>query len=109
MDQIVQSVKEPSADHLNIYIGLAIAMSFLGYFLYVSLGLGKPKLCKEQLFLSDVVDSSSKAVDKEDAFHKKLDQNGPYAREPTGILTRESILKLRTLINEKAYLEYRPR
>lgn len=89
------SVKEPSVDHINIYIGMTIAFAFLGFLIYTTLGIGKPKLYKEQLLLSDVLDTSSAAVDKDSAFHKKLDQSGPYAREPSGVLTRESIIKLR--------------
>ena len=67
------SVKEPSTDQLNIYIGLTIAMAFLGYFLYISLGLGKQKLSKEQLLLNDVIDSSASTTDQDFAFNKKLD------------------------------------
>jgi len=48
-------------------------------------------------------------VNKDAAFHKKLDQQGPYAREPTGILTKDSTIKLRHLITEKAYHEFRER
>lgn len=73
LNSIMQAVKEPSADHLYIYIGMVIAMAFLGFFVYRALGVGKPKLHKEQLLLSDVVDSSITAVDKDAAFHKKLD------------------------------------
>lgn len=38
-----------------------------------------------------------------------LDQAGPYAREPTGILTKESVLKLRRAISEKAYQDFKDR
>jgi hypothetical protein len=105
----VLAIKEPSADHLVLYIGMAIAMSFLGYFIYSALGGGKPKLFEKQLLLSDVVDTSSASVDKDSAFHKKLDQRGPYAREPTGILTRDSTIKLREQITEKSYLDFKDR
>lgn len=101
------SIQEPSADHMYIYIGIAIAMSFLGYFLYSALGMGKPKFHSEQLLLSDVVDTSASAVDKDSAFHKLLDQKGPYAREPSGILDRDSTLKLRQLITERAFLDFK--
>lgn len=84
-------------------------MAFLGYFLYTVFGSDKPKLHKEQLHLSDLVDATSESVNKDSAFHKKLDQEGPYAREPSGILTIESILKLRRAISEKAYLEFKER
>ena len=109
MDQIVVSVQQPSADHLNIYIGLILAMAFLGYFLYTAIGTDKPKTIKEQLYLSDLVDTTSESVNKDSAFHKKLDQEGPYAREPSGILTKESLLKLRRAISEKAYFEFKER
>lgn len=109
MDQIVVSVQQPSADHLNIYIGLILAMAFLGYFLYTTFGSDKPKTIKEQLYLSDLVDTTSESVNKDSAFHKKLDQEGPYAREPSGILTKESLLKLRRAISEKAYFEFKER
>lgn len=109
LDQLVLAIKEPSADHLVLYIGIAIAMSFLGYFIYSALGGGKPKLYKDQILLSDFVDTSSGTVDKVAAFHKKLDQRGPYAREPTGILTRDSTIKLREEITEKAYLDFKDR
>jgi hypothetical protein len=46
LDQLVLAIKEPSADHLVLYIGIAIALSFLGYFIYSVLGGGKPKLYK---------------------------------------------------------------
>lgn len=103
------SVQQPSADHLNIYIGLILAMAFLGYFLYTTFGSDKPKTIKEQLYLSDLVDTTSESVNKDSAFHKKLDQEGPYAREPSGILTKESLLKLRRAISEKAYFEFKER
>jgi hypothetical protein len=109
LDQIVVSVQQPSADHLNIYIGLILAMAFLGYFLYTTFGSDKPKTIKEQLYLSDLVDTTSESVNKDSAFHKKLDQEGPYAREPSGILTKESLLKLRRAISEKAYFEFKER
>ena len=109
MDQIVVSVQQPSADHLNIYIGLILAMAFLGYFLYTTFGSDKPKTIKEQLYLSDLVDTTSESVNKDSAFHKKLDQEGPYAREPSGLLTKESLLKLRRAISEKAYFEFKER
>lgn len=109
LDQLVIAIKEPSADHLVLYIGIAIALSFFGYFIYSVLGGGKPKLHKQQLYLSDVVDTSSATVDKDAAFHKKLDQQGPYAREPTGVLTRDSTIKLREAITEKSYLDFKER
>lgn len=102
-------MQQPSADHLNIYIGLLLAMAFLGYFLYTAFGSDKPKLHKEQLHLSDLVDTTTDSVNKDSAFHKKLDQAGPYAREPTGILTKESVLKLRRAISEKAYCDFKDR
>lgn len=40
-------MQQPSADHLNIYIGLLLAMAFLGYFLFTAFGSDKPKLHKE--------------------------------------------------------------
>jgi hypothetical protein len=46
LDQLVIAIKEPSADHLVLYIGIAIALSFFGYFIYSVLGGGKPKLHK---------------------------------------------------------------
>lgn len=67
------AVKEPHADHLNIYLGMFFAMAFLGYFLY-TLFSGKEKFHSNQLLASDLVDSSADSVNKDAAFHKSLDQ-----------------------------------
>ena len=42
MDRIMLSVKEPSSEHLNIYIGMFFAMAFLGYFFFTMFS-GKEK------------------------------------------------------------------
>ena len=55
------------------------------------------------------MDTSSASVDKDSTFQKKLDQRGPYAREPTGILSRDSTIKLREQITEKSYLDFKDR
>jgi hypothetical protein len=38
-----------------------------------------------------------------------LDQAGPYARDANGTLTKDSTLKLRRLITERAHLDFRNR
>ena len=85
-------------DHLNIYIGLLLAISFIGYFLFTAFGSGKPKYHTEQFRVSDLVDTTTDSVHKDSSFHKKLDQEGPFAREPTGILTKDALIKLRRAI-----------
>jgi hypothetical protein len=97
---------------MTVYIGMAIVLAFIGFFLYQALGLGKPKLHSQQLLLSDLDTSAStsrSAVEKDAEFHKKLDKAGPYAREPSGLLVQEATLKLRRVINEHAYLMFRER
>ena len=96
-------------DHLNIYIGLLLAISFIGYFLFTAFGSGKPKYHTEQFRVSDLVDTTTDSVHKDSSFHKKLDQEGPFAREPTGILTKDALIKLRRVISEKAYLDFKER
>jgi hypothetical protein len=108
LDRILLSVQEPSADHLTTYFGLFLAMAFIGYFIY-STFLDKPKLHSEQLLLGDLVDASADSVHKDAAFHKQLDQAGPFAREPTGILTAEATLKLKRVITEKGFKDFMDR
>lgn len=102
------SVKEPSADHLNIYIGMLFVAAFMGYFIY-NMVTSKPKLHNEQLLLSDVLDNTANAPKKMAAFHKSLDENGPFPIEPTEILSAENYVKLRRLISEQSYIEFRDR
>jgi hypothetical protein len=96
-------------DHINIYIGLLFAISFIGYFLFTAFGSDKPPLHPKQLRVSDLVDTTTDSVQKDSSFHKKLDQEGPFAREPTGILTKDALIKLRRAISEKAYLDFKER
>lgn len=103
------AVKEPSADHLNLYIGILFALAFIGYFLYSNFISNQPKLFKEQLLLSDMVDTSEKSVSKDAAFHKQLDQAGPFMPGPSGILDKDTMIKLRTIIAEKAYSDFKDR
>lgn len=103
------AVQQPSADHLNIYIGLVFAIAFVGYFLYSQFASKQPNMYKEQLFLSDMVDTSESSVNKDAAFHKQLDQLGAMAREISGVLTKESFAKLRAAITEKTYVEFKDR
>ena len=37
LDRLMAAVKEPSASHINIYVGMAFALAFIGYFLYNNL------------------------------------------------------------------------
>ena len=109
---LMKSIQEPSADYMTVYIGMAIVLAFIGFFLYQALGLGKPKMHSQQLLLSDLDSTNQRSatqVEKDTAFKKKIDQNGPYAREPTGLLTEEATLKLRRQINEYAYLNFQKR
>ena len=101
----MKALTQPSADHLNLYIGMLFALAFIGYFLYTTFG-GKPKLHAEQLLLSDVVEETSKGPNE---FHKLLDQSGPYAREADGLLTQEALLKLKKCITMKAVGQFKAR
>jgi hypothetical protein len=92
---------------LHIYIGLLLAVAFLGYFISTAFS-GKPQINKEQLWLSDVADDKS-VSNKDAAFHKKLDVMGPYPREPNKLLSKDAILKLKRAISEKAFLDFRGR
>lgn len=60
-------------------------MAFFGFVLYSVFG-GKEKLHSEQLTLGDLVDNTPES-ERDAGFHKILDQLGPFAREPSGILT----------------------
>ena len=51
---LMKSIQEPSADYMTVYIGMAIVLAFIGFFLYQALGLGKPKMHSQQLLLSDL-------------------------------------------------------
>jgi hypothetical protein len=72
LDQILKSVTQPSFDHLNIYICMLFALSFIGYFVYSSQST-KVKFCDKQLLLSDIVDNSEAAANKDAEFHRLLD------------------------------------
>jgi hypothetical protein len=37
LDRLMAAVKEPSANHINVYVGMAFALAFIGYFLYNNL------------------------------------------------------------------------
>lgn len=106
LDLIMKAIKEPSTDYMNLYVGLLFVMAFIGYFLYSNFG-GNPKLHAEQLLLSDVVASTEQNNSSD--FHKALDQAGPFARDTNGTLTKDSTLKLRRMITERAYLDFRDR
>lgn len=93
---------------MQIYIGLLIAVAFLGYIISTAFS-GKPQINKEQLWLSDVADDKSISSNKDAAFHKKLDVMGPYEREPNKLLSKDAILKLKRAISEKAFLDFRSR
>lgn len=109
LDRIMAAITQPSADHFNIYIGFVLILAFIGYFVYTTVASSNPKLHKEQLLLSDIVDPSATEVSKDAAFHRQLDQAGPYSREPSGILTQESALKIRAIITEKVFLDFKDR
>jgi len=72
LSMIMKSIKEPSADFMTVYIGMAIVLAFIGFFLYQALGLGKEKFHSEQLLLSDLDTSGStsrSAVEQDAKFH----------------------------------------
>ena len=107
LDQILDALKNPSADHAAIYAGLAVIVAVIGFIVFSAM---KPK--KEELImtLDEVVESPSKpSADEKDDYHKIIDKNGPYEKEMNGTLTPEAFLKLRRVIMTRAYEKYKPR
>ena len=109
LDQVLNALQNPSADHIQIYAALGIGIAVIAFILYSA--MGTKDVAPEHTFtLGDVVTDPIKDEGEEKtAFLKELDQKGPYERKMGGQLTMDALLKLRSIINKRAYSKFVPR
>ena len=96
---------------MQIYAGLAIIIAVVAS---VAFSVLKPKeqapliMTMEDDFKAQA-DPKANEKNESDAYHKEIDRNGPYERKLNGTLTGEATIKLRKVINKRAYEKYKPR
>ena len=109
VDQVMEALKNPSADHAQIYVALGIVIAAVAFLLSQAF---KPAGKNEELMftLDQVVDDPKQTEEKSaDDFYKELSNGKPYKTNLDGTLTDESLIKLRSLINKRAYALFVPR
>jgi len=109
VDQVMDALKNPSADHAQIYIALGIVVAAVAYFLTQAF---KPAGKDEDLMftLDQVVDDPKQSEEKSaDDFYNELSKGKPYKTNLDGTLNDKSLIKLRSLINKRAYALFVPR
>ena len=109
IDQVLDALKNPSAEHINIYAGLG--------FVVLVIVLVASQVMKEKeddpeatLTLGEIVkDPMAQEKDDKAAYHRAIDANGPYPTEISGELTADALIKLRHVICKQAYTKFMPR
>ena len=59
LDQVMEALQEPSAEHMQIYMGLGVALAVIAGILFMALGGGKGK--EQTLTLSELEDVAPSA------------------------------------------------
>jgi hypothetical protein len=109
VDQVMEALKNPSADHAQIYIALGIVVAAVAFLLSQAF---KPAAENKDLMftLDQVVDDPKQSEEKAaDDFYSELSKGKPYKTNLDGTLTDDSLIKLRSLINKRAYSTFVPR
>jgi len=94
---------------MQIYAALGVAVAVIAFILYSAL---KPSDAnpEHKFTLGDVVTDPIQDESEEKAdFLKDVDKNGPYPTKVGGQLTPDALLKLRSVINKRAYSKFVPR
>ena len=99
----MEALKSPSADHAQIYAALGIVLAAAAFL--IAQAVKPAKADPELMFtLDQVVDDPKQQEEKEqDNFFKELSSGKPYASNLSGTLQPDALLKLRSIINKRAY------
>lgn len=136
INQVLDALKNPSGDHMQIYVQLGVALVLVAGLVYAGLQAMKPK---EQLMFTmadaegdkpkkrarvkkpqgapqAAVASPAKKDDDwedydfdKDAMFKELDEAGPFAKKLTGTLEPEAFYKFRQIVMKYTFLAFADR
>ena len=109
IDQVLDALKNPGAEHINIYAGLGFVVLVI---VLVATQMSKEKEDDPEatLTLGELVkDPMQQESDEKAKYHKDIDANGPYPTEVSGELTPDALVKLRHVICKQAYTKFMPR
>ena len=135
LDQVMEALQEPSAEHMQIYAGLGVALAVVAGILYMALGGSSSKA--QTITLSELEDAApsqpkgKKAKlsggaqakktkkEKEDddweddehdsaSMFKEIDSLGGFTKTMEGTLEPADMIKLRRVIGKYAYRSFMP-
>lgn len=132
LDQVMEALQDPSAEHMQIYMGLGVALAVVAGILYMALSGGKAK--EATLTLSELEDAApsqlkgkkaktaaakkAKKVEEDDGWEddehdsasmlKEIDQVGGFTKTMEGTLEPADMIKLRRIIGKYAYKSFMP-
>ena len=134
VNQVLEALLQPSAEHMQIYLGLGLVLAVISGLVYQSFREGEMKVTMED-FNDDKPARSKRAKVKRpegaaepqlhngpppgmamfndngidyDALHKQLDEQAPWPKTISGSLEPEDALKLMKIIADNAYVTYNP-
>ncbi len=128
----MDAVKNPGAEHMQIYAGLGVALAVIAGIVMMAFGKSDEGL---KVTLDDVETDkkpdkkkasskkasskkSSKKAEKEDdwedegpidkdALYKELDQEGPFTASLQGTLEPKDMIKLKEIVGKHAYIAFK--
>ncbi len=130
----MDAVKNPGAEHMQIYAGLGVALAVIAGIVMMAFGKSdeglkvtlddvatdkkKPDKKKASSTKKAAAKKSSKKTEQEDdwedegpvdkdALYKELDQEGPFTASLQGTLEPKDMIKLKEIVGKHAYIAFK--
>ena len=107
-EQALNAFKDPSLEHFPIYFIFAATMMAISAFAYAAMPQNKVQGITYEL--GEALEEKEYIGKDNDEYFKELEAAKPFlaSAENPKVLTKESILKLRKLMNKRTYTKYAP-